>query len=225
MDQEDDIPTKGPDSDAGYDKAAEWGPNGPVEEKAPGQPDAEEGLPEGDDEGQDLSDLDNTVSTLGKLAKESDDSDEPPQPVGSEGGDPKLDTTTPADGGSQPDIPFEPEQAGPDDSVGFSEDVPPEDIPVTETHTEEAAPDLEGLGEDDGGIEAFGNQVEAFNAAGGADGGFSGGDGGSDAGGGEDGLHQFAEANTQLHTAQFDFLKDHARALSDLQRRLEIERL
>lgn len=219
MDQEDDIPTKGTPGEDGYDPAGD-APFAPHEEEAEKQSAFEE-WSEDSVEGPDISDLDNTVGTLEELQ----DSDEPPQPVGSEGGDPKLDTTTPAAGGSQPDIPFEPEQAAPDESVGFSEDVPPEDIPVTETHTEEAAPDLEGLDEEGGGIEAFGNQVEAFNAAGGADGGFGGGAGGSNAGGGEDGLHQFAEANTQLHTTQFDFLKDHARALNDLQRRLEIERL
>jgi len=221
MDEEqDDLPTKGTPGEDGYDPAGD-APFAPHEEEAEDQSAFEE---ESEDslDGPDLSDLDNTAAELeGAL-----ETDEPPQPVGSEGGDPKLATTTPADGGSTPDIPFMPEQAGSDKSVGFSEDVPAEDIPSTETHSEEAAPELEGLDDDDGGIEAFGNQVEAFNAAGGADGGgFDGGAGGSDAGGGEDGLHQFAEANTELHTTQFDFLKDHARALNDLQRRLEIERL
>lgn len=220
MDQEDDIPTKGTPGEDGYDPAGD-APFAPHEEEAEEQSAFEEGSEDAGEE-PDISDLDNTARTLEELQE----SDEPPQPVGSEGGDPKLDATTPAAGGSEPNIPFEPEQAAPDSGIGFSEDVPPEDIPSTETHTEEAAPDLEGLdGGDEGGMEAFGNQLEAFNEAGGAGGGFGGGAEGAGGGGAEDGLQQFAEANTQLHTTQFDFLKDHARALSDLQRRLEIERL
>jgi len=69
---------------------------------------------------------------------------------------------------------------------------------------------------------AFGDKLDAFNEAGGADGGGASED---DGGGGGSGLEQFADATVDNATMQFDFLKDHARALNDLQRRLEVERL
>ncbi len=96
---------------------------------------------------------------------------------------------------------------------------------TTETHSEEAAPDLEELDETQKAMEAFGDDVEAFHDAGGLEGTGDGGQESSDLGGGENGLRKFADATVSNATTQYEFLMDHARSLSDLQRRLEIERL
>lgn len=221
MDEEDDISKEGSPGENGNDPAGE-APFASPEEEAEEQSSAEEGSPEGSIDGPDLGDLVDITRTL----EEAQNTDGPPQPVGSEGGDPKPDTTTQAAG--DPPLPqFDPPvQDEPVDPVGFEGEVPTDDIPVTETHTTEAAPDLEELDETAKAMEAFGDKVEAFDAGGGIDGGGYGGNQETpDVGGGEDGLRQFAAATEHNATTQYEFLKDHARALNDLARRLEQERL
>ena len=108
----------------------------------------------------------------------------------------------------------------------------PEDLPSDDI-AGAPAPEAEELQGIQDALQAFGEQVNQFHDAGGIAGGGEGGLGGAaspDTGyegtdGGQGGLQDFAEANTQLHATHYEFLRDHARALNDLQRRLEIERL
>ncbi len=72
-------------------------------------------------------------------------------------------------------------------------------------------------------LEAFGGDVEAFHAAGGADAGVS--DGGDPGGESHDGMKEFSTAVVDSQKVQDNFLMEHARTLNDMARKLELERL
>lgn len=104
----------------------------------------------------------------------------------------------------------------------------PEAPPPTASELSDITEALNGLG---GGAEAtegdsFGEQVNAFNEAGGADegggGGIPGGESGDSGGGG---ISDFADASVRHAQQQDDMLTEYVRRLDEMTRRLESERL
>lgn len=91
---------------------------------------------------------------------------------------------------------------------------------------EAPAPGEEELNAVQDALQAFGEQVDKFNEAGGADGG-GGGDQGPDSAlsDPEGPLAEFSDSVASFGHASYEFLRDHSRTLNDLVRQLETERL
>lgn len=106
---------------------------------------------------------------------------------------------------------------------------PPDDLPTETTVTEASGPDFAELDDAQQQLQSFGEQVNAFNEAGGAGGG--GGDYGSAFNGdyGGDGssgaLQDFGESVANNAEMNFEFLREHARRIDEMTRKLELERL
>lgn len=177
-------------------------------------------------EGDDLaSEADNLSTELEETADEAEDS--PPEsesegePTGAVPNAPKTPAAPPQ---SKTTAFLPPLPATPVEAV---DDLPVESPDLGDEGDEEApAPGEEELDAVQQALQAFGDQVDKFNQAGGADAG-GGGDQGQDAGLGdpEGPLAEFSESVSSFGHASYEFLRDHARTLNDIIRQLETERL
>ncbi len=228
MDQPDDLPIDGTPGEDGYDLGKnKQGPTLPSDE--PMENELDEATPEelanAADEAADQ--LETALEGVEDTQDEDTNPDienlpefDPDMKADSE--DVPVDTEVPTDSTDEPpDIEF--------DFAVAPASVDTASPPPTAAELVAISDALGDLGGDpEAEAQAFGEKLDAFNEAGGADGGgdsgFSGPESG-DSGGPLGPLGQFADATVGNATTQYEFLMDHARALSDLQRRLENERL
>lgn len=219
MDEQDDIKTgEGPRPD---DDRAGPGPARPTDDDTTPEP-------------LDVSELSQEADNIAEELREAGESVDPVEEPPSEGAE--LPQESP-DGGSDA-----PELSGEDNPPEMATDFlpapdapppPPEavhDIPEQVQQVEAVPPAPGEMDAIQGDMQNFGEQVDAFNAAGGVEGGAAddleiGGPGGDKLSDTDGPLSDFTTSSVGFAQASYEFLRDHSRSLNDIVRQLEIERL
>lgn len=207
MDGEEDLPIKPTDGIENQD------PLGPL---PTAQPEDDTDIPGSEVESADpTAEVDNIQQTLTEAADAADANS--PQ------------SFTPPNTPESPPDPFAPAMAGPDAPPDAVTDESPDEpyTPPDDTQAAEASgPDFADLDATQNTLQSFGEQVNAFNDAGGVQDFGSAFNGGDDSGAGDSaGMQSFADAATRHSDQQDQMLVEYARRLDDMTLALEAERL